>query len=234
MEAFVKVNPHIMPQIVHVGSEQTPVVIIDDFVEDTTKIKEYACTKAEFSVVENSYYPGVRAQLPKQYVIDMLQPIYKQLYRLYQLPKHLRLRPQDIFFSLVATPQNELHPLQSIPHFDTPRPFYFALIHYLDDNEHGGTALFKHKETGFERISPERVEDYLSSASEEQQQHAASGYPRIDSPHYQAIHHIDYKPNRIVIYPGNILHSGVINPEKDVSHDPISGRLTANIFFEFN
>ncbi|MGY0650046.1 MAG: DUF6445 family protein, partial [Paraglaciecola chathamensis] len=44
---------------------------------------------------------------------------------------------------------------------------------------------------------------------------------------------VDYRPNRLVIYPGNLLHSGLIIPDRDISADPTEGRLTANIFIEF-
>ena len=46
-------------------------------------------------------------------------------------------------------------------------------------------------------------------------------------------HRIDYRPNRLVVYPGCLLHSGLVNPVIDVDSNPRTGRLTANIFVDF-
>ena len=37
-------------------------------------------------------------------------------------------------------------------------------------------------------------------------------------------------PDRLVIYQGSLLHSGIIPPGMSFSADPREGRLTANIF----
>jgi hypothetical protein len=46
-------------------------------------------------------------------------------------------------------------------------------------------------------------------------------------------HQIEYRPNRLVIYPGNLLHSTIVNPQTDIDANPSSGRLTTNIFINF-
>jgi hypothetical protein len=33
------------------------------------------------------------------------------------------------------------------------------------------------------------------------------------------------------MYPGYLLHSGLIDPSRDIATDPARGRLTANLFF---
>ena len=51
--------------------------------------------------------------------------------------------------------------------------------------------------------------------------------------HFELYSHIEYKPNRLVAYPGCLLHSGLVNPKHDINPDPRTGRLTANIFVDF-
>jgi hypothetical protein len=50
---------------------------------------------------------------------------------------------------------------------------------------------------------------------------------------YELYHRIEYRPNRLVVYPGCLLHSGLVNPAVDINPDPRTGRLTANIFVDF-
>ena len=52
--------------------------------------------------------------------------------------------------------------------------------------------------------------------------------------HFELIHKVDYKPNRLVIYPATILHSAFIDdPKRDVCSNPKIGRLSANFFIDF-
>lgn len=39
--------------------------------------------------------------------------------------------------------------------------------------------------------------------------------------------------NRLVVYPGSLLHSACINPGIGISADPRRGRLTVNTFFDY-
>jgi hypothetical protein len=61
----------------------------------------------------------------------------------------------------------------------------------------------------------------------------AEKYINASDDHYELIGEVEYRPNRMVIYPGNLLHSGLIQPDRDINDDPASGRLTANLFLYF-
>jgi len=61
----------------------------------------------------------------------------------------------------------------------------------------------------------------------------AAQYITSSTDHYELIDEIEYAANRMVIYPGNLLHSGLISPERDINPDPSRGRLTANLFIDF-
>ena len=69
----LNVNPQMRLQILKVGNENTPIMIIDDFLLDTDTIISDACINANFTADKNSFYPGIRALLPRQYTIDVLQ-----------------------------------------------------------------------------------------------------------------------------------------------------------------
>lgn len=233
MSAF-KINTALAPQLLYVGQQQTPVLIIDDLAADLPALLADALT-AEFQSDAHSYYPGVRAMLPRPYVIAVLDAVYQLIYQVYQVPVSRRLKPQDIYYSLISTAEQDLKPLQCLPHFDSTDPYYFALLHYLSPEPHGGTGLFRHQPTGFEKITAATQSGYFQAA----EQHLAKQGPPQQrycvetNDHYELYQKLEYRQNRLVIYPGNLLHSSLVNPATDIAASISNGRLTANIFINF-
>lgn len=232
---LLTVNPNIEIKVELIGLEQTPVLIIDDFAQQVSNIESDACLQAKFSQDKQSYYPGARAPLPREYMIPTLQAIYLQICEIYKVPTHLNLQPQASYYSLLTFDAKELSLPQRVPHFDTSNPYFFAILHYLQDGEHGPTGFFREKQTGFERITDARVERYLQVTNEYIQR---EGEPPLEyftcsNGQYELYHQIAYQANRLVIYPGNLLHSTLVNPDTDLNADPKYGRLTANLFIDY-
>lgn len=231
----MEVNQNIQPQIINVGKDNIPVIIIDDFAVSTADIIIDACQNTTFEGVENSHYPGVRSQLPKPYVIAVLQAIYQLIAKVYKVPLQLQLQPQEIYYSLITYLESELSLIQRMPHFDTSRHYYFAVLHYLNNGSHGNTGLFRHVPTQLERVEDNNVNNYLTAAQTYIDQHGEppQTYFTGSDEHFELYHEIEYRPNRLVIYPGHLLHSIIVCPEKDIDANPETGRLTANMFIEF-
>jgi len=59
---------------------------------------------------------------------------------------------------------------------------------------------------------------------------AGSGYITGSDSFYEQIGAVEAVPDRLVIYQGSLLHSGIIPDGMTFSADPREGRLTANIF----
>ncbi|MBW8841445.1 MAG: hypothetical protein JF608_06485, partial [Sphingomonadales bacterium] len=59
-----------------------------------------------------------------------------------------------------------------------------------------------------------------------------SGYTFGSNEHYEQIGQIEGVRDRLAIYRGSMLHSGIIPPDMAFSADPRAGRLTANIFIK--
>jgi len=232
---LLMINPEMTVKKIQVGNEKTVVIVIDDFALDLNQLSTHARTAAKFTQDKNSFYPGIRAPLPREYVVTMLQAVYQPLYTIYNIPKYKQLKPLDIFYSLITTPEKALSLPQRIPHFDTSRPYYFAATHFINASSHGGTGIFKHKPTGYERINDNRVAQYLTALNGmiDKGRTPKSRYITQSNGQFELIEKIDYKENRLVIYPGNLLHSALISSENDVNDSPKSGRLTTNTFFEF-
>ena len=218
-----------------VGNENTTVMVIDDVVVSTDELRKLACTDSNFVWDRRFSYPGVGAQVPDAYVDVVAPEVVALLKEAYDIPNHLEPRIVRRLFSLVTTPAEDLGPLQRVPHFDSLDEFYFATVHYLAPGEFAGTGIFRHRPTGFERVSQNRYAKYVQAAESHMKANGMppAAYIRSSDEHYELIEELEYRSNRLVIYPGNLLHSGLIEPDRDLSWDPATGRLTANLFIDF-
>jgi len=83
-------------------------------------------------------------------------------------------------------------------------------------------------------LEPRRSEFFESSRAF-MEEHGPPPQKYIDGSnnHYELYERIEYKPNRLVVYPGSLLHSGLVDPAIDINPNPRTGRLTANIFVDF-
>ena len=235
-ETIFQVNRQSTLQVQAVGKEQTPVIIIDDFAVDTCGIIDYACDTANFGDDSTAAYPGVRAPLAREHMIAQLDALYPLLCRVYAVPDNLQMRPVNAVYSLLTTPEEDLRILQRVPHIDSSKPYYVAITHYLSSGQFGGTGLYRHKPTGFETITEDRFAAYVESGDAFLAKHG-DPEPRYfggSDDHYELFDCIDYRPNRLVAYPGYLLHSGLVDPARDINPDPRTGRLTSNVFVDFS
>jgi hypothetical protein len=232
----IQVNPRASLQVLNVGIEKTPVIVIDDFAVDITQVIEYACSDVGYGPDSTSAYPGIRGNLPRSYVRVVLNRIYRLLFQIFAVPASLGMRTVNTVYSLIATPENELSPAQCVPHFDSNGANYVAVLHYLNPGDFCDTGLFRHRPTGFEKVLESRREAFFASsrAFVEANGPPEQGYLTCSDDHFELYEQIEYKQNRLVAYPGCLLHSGLVNPAVDINPDPRTGRLTANIFVDFS
>lgn len=234
-EIAFSVSPSASLDVQNVGQTGTPVTIIDDFGRDLAPLIEYACDSVEYGPDATSKYPGLRARLPKFYTREVMKQIYRLLFSVYSIPADLGMKAVNAAYSLIATPESELQPCQCRPHFDSHHPHFLAIIHYLNDGPFCDTGLFRHRETGLERITEDCLDEYDHSRKAYAAVHGQveGAYLKGSNDQYELYHRIEYRPNRLAVYPGCLLHSGLVNPGIDVNSDPRTGRLTANIFVDF-
>ena len=233
--ALALIRPNLSPTIFNVGNEFTPVIMQDDFLLDTKNLIDIAVNFTTFFVERKKAYPGLRADLPPFYLKGVLARTESLMRDVYGVSREYKITGCYGTYSLVSTPEKELNILQRIPHSDSAKSNFFAILLYLNPGTYGGTSFYRHNPTGFERISEERYPYYIEAAKQYMNEKGvpAAEYYRATDGHFNVIGSVEYKPNRLIIYPGNLLHSGIIDPERDVDADPQTGRLTANIFVEF-
>lgn len=232
-------NPAMKVTCLVVGNERIPVLVIDDLSLNYNELIASACENVNhnsaFTAVTGDLYPGVRKPSPANYneQLKALLPILKSSF------SFIGSNEMNVVFSafsIATTPVKKLRPIQMLPHFDTPSANQLAAVHFLCADTHGGTSLYRHKSSGFERITQQRLAPYRAMIKQQaiaQRLHERPRYITSDTTLFEQIATLDAKPNRLIIYPSNALHSGNINPDFGLSSNPSTGRLTISSFLAF-
>lgn len=222
--------PPANPIVHHFGREREPVVQIDGFSGRAAELLAAGRT-AEYRPGGASY-PGIRAWAEPAYLDLRRELMFAVMQRVFGFGQGLRCDVST--FSLVTVPEPELAPRQRIPHYDHAGGEIVAVMHYLLGPETGGTAFYRHRRTGFETITPARESAYNAALAEDEREFGMPPprYHYGDSDSYELIGEIAAAPDRLILYRGRLLHSGVIPDPSALSADPARGRLTINMFLE--
>jgi len=233
MSNDIKIGSDVTAQLLYVGEEKTCVIVCDNVLEDVNAVRDLAISEADFAAESETAYPGRRAELSRSYA-ETVFPLVASLIRdNYSLPDASRAHLNASYFSLVTLAPEELSLQQRIPHFDSANPFYFAAMQYINAGNFGGTSFYSHRPTGFENITVERTDELIKSAqSFIQRSPPPQNYFGDSDEHFLRLATVEHKANRLLIYPGTLLHSGNIRSTADIDSDPATGRLTTNMFVE--
>jgi hypothetical protein len=225
------VNERISVQTHLVGRERQPILVMDDYLRDPEALVRYAASEAPFKPSQ-AMYPGIVAPMPDAYVeglLDVLGPMMGATFGVKVDTAFL----SDSYFAIVTFPPEQLHFRQRLPHVDDYDPGMIAILHYLCDQ--GGTALYRHRATGYESLNQEQnqhmqslvTQDIASKGAIPPQYVSASNRLFEQTASFQA------KFNRLLAYRGSILHSMYVDANTKLDPNPRVGRLTANVFLRF-
>ena len=213
-----------------IGTEASPIVIIDGFAPDPDSL----CAVARQTPLAplGDYYPGVRGRLPAGYLEQVLPLLSPVLRRVYGFDGKVRVLRSLV--SMATSHSSELTLAQRVPHIDGTSGSLIAIIHYLFVGDQGGTAFFRQRSTGIERVSADRHQLFLSAmqADFNRDGEPESGYVGFSSPHFERIGMVEPQYNRAAIYPGNLLHCAALPNDRRLEPSPQSGRLTIATFLE--
>jgi hypothetical protein len=215
-------------QKLSIGREGRPLLVIDQCLSNADVLVEGAAAK--IYVGAPTFYPGVRAKVPlayQQFIFTALGGLMTEMFRPVR-----PLRFTDCHFSLVTTPREKLAYLQRIPHADSLNNNELAFVHYLFRADLGGTAFFRHRQTGFEYVDQARFQEYGRQLEVERTgPHAPpADYIEGDTPLYEQIGIQKGVFNRLIMYRRTTLHSGVIPPDFVPDPNPRTGRLSITGF----
>jgi Family of unknown function (DUF6445) len=212
----------------NLGHEGEPLVVIDQFSGISDQLLQAGYT-ARYQHAGASY-PGIRSWADPSYLDKRRDLMMQIMQHVFGFSKGVRLDAST--YSLVTLDENTLSPLQRIPHYDHSSGEVIAIMHYLQGPETGGTAFYRHRRTGYEAITPERENQYNAGLAEDERTHGMppKRYCYGDSAWFEMIDEVEAQPDRLIVYRGRQLHSGVIPDPASLSAEPQKGRLTINMF----
>ena len=230
----IELSADLSTTLFYVGDEKTCVIVCDNVLKDLGVVRDTASSAVKFEDESSTAYPGKRAEIPDAYAEKVFPLVVSLIRDNYALPKATRGHMHAGYLSVVTTAPEKLSIPQRLPHYDSIQPYFFATTHYINEGDFGGTSFYKHRPTGFEKINADRTDRLVQSAQAFlQQSPPRPEYFDESGDHFQRIGTVDYKPNRLLIYPGALFHSGIIHSPENLNTDPLEGRLTANLFIDF-
>lgn len=211
-----------------VGRERQPLVVIDDAVSDPDRLRRIAA--ATPFTPAGHHYPGLRAPLPPDYLPALMPTIDAALASAFDYRGGAEV--VDASFSIVTTPPDALSVPQRLPHMDAFDQRRIAFVHYLAPHCSDGTALYRHRSTGFETVDEARRHVYFGQVESELRRIGvpAPGYLNGETALFERIDAVEARYNRLVLYRSVLLHSGAISPDAALTADPATGRLTVTAF----
>ena len=232
MDYDFTVNQRFSVQTQHVGRERQPVLILEDFVRDADALVRYATNESRFAPSPLSY-PGVVAPAPAGYVDSLVGALLPVIGATFGVKVETAFL-SDCFFAIATFGPEQLHFGQRLPHVDDFDPGLIAVLHYLCDGTKGGTALYRHRATGYESLTEEQNREVQRvNAPEIAKNPLPPVYPSASTPLYEQTARFDAKFNRLIAYRSRILHSMAVDPNTVLHPEPRTGRLTVNTFLRF-
>ena len=223
------------PELRRVGNTQSPVVVVDEFSGEADEAASIADSMAPFPQVgATNYYPGLRRFIGRDdgaanaYVERLCERSAQFIAGAFDVDGFDLL---EASFSMVTARPSELRFAQRAPHFDSTDQKYFALLHYLRVPQGTGTAFYRQRATGIERVTEANIAMFVTTAEAQSAMLPPdSGYIDGSDQFFEQIGAVEGVVDRLIIYQGSLLHSGIIPTGMNFSADPREGRLTANIF----
>lgn len=226
-------NPHITIQHTQIPNFNASIWIIDDCVDDFDVLLRYINNTAYFNPVgaDGTLFPGMRDNMPKPYY-RVMEGVFS---RLSEHPEGTMFKQHDItkcWLSKVTLTPEQLDVTQTMPHFDSLDANHMAAVHYLQDNNLGGTSFYRYKATDKIQLSHGDKDTILKMIEEvKSSSDSRSGYINDTDTLFEKVFSIEAKPNRLVLYSGNILHSANITTEVSFDKKSPFNRTTINSFF---
>jgi hypothetical protein len=217
-----------------VGNDQQELVRVDNYMQGADALLEDAISRNNFAVAD-SFYPGLRMDITDAYIIQLVRNLQHVIQDFFKLDLR-KIKKAVSKYSIVTFSPENLKLMQRIPHFDAPTRNSLAVIHYLSDAPNSGTSLYRHRKTGFEYIDQLRIGNYtqnLQQQFDDPSKHP-SGYIHESNETYEEIASHNAVYNRLLMYRGSSLHSGIIKPDYNFDPSPETGRLTVTSFIEFS
>ena len=228
-EGMFAFNANATVTSVRVGACPITVTVADSVLLRPKLLAEFALSH-KFGEDGSNLYPGVRALVPAEFSRPFHAWLTRTLHRTGMLEEGCHIYDDASFFSIVNKSRANLLPLQRIPHYDSTAPGVFAAVIYLFDRGNSGTSFYRHRNTGYEKISRDNENNYRTALNRNMKTLGppAREYTNGSNVLFERIHSVESAFNRIVIYSGNVLHAADIDGSLFDSKENSPWRLTVS------
>jgi elongation factor P hydroxylase len=211
-----EVNPDLEANVHVVGPEEIRVVVIDNFYKNPDMVRDLTLS---IPPTENSKImagtPGTRVF--GHYDFETLYPIFRHVFRNVYTELTKDVSDDQIYESVRTTPFcvniNQSVNLPPVtPHIDDRDSMLFAAGIYLNTPEEcsGGTSFYMLN--GKQTITNEDIGQWLKSQGREKfWDHYITDTD--DVPDWELLSVAEMKYNRLVMYPGNVVHTAYMKPD---------------------
>lgn len=215
-------------RVERIGNEGETVAVIDNFAPDPDTLRAKAQALAFADMRTN--YPGIRVSVPPKYFAGLGAVILPTIRNLFDD----RREPSIVasYYSLATTPPRDLALHQRVPHIDRPERNQLAIVHFLTDDDQGGTAFYRHRSTGYETITAARHDHYIATLMADFARHGEPepGYIAGSTAIFEQILAVEPRYNRAIFFRCCQLHSALLANDRTFAARPAEGRLTAVSF----
>jgi hypothetical protein len=230
---LLKINPELTFKIIKLNDIDCSIYVIDDFLLNISNLFEYAKKAAYLSPVgtDGTAYPGMRDAMPMPY-IRLLTKLIENYIVKKPTNKFNKIEAHRSLLSLTTVSESNLSTLQKMTHIDSFQNTEFATVHYLCNKEMGGTSIYKYKPENIIRFNENHhylLNEMKQKVANNSLEH--NGYLQHSTSLFEKNFSIEAKLNRIVIYPGNLLHCANLQEDISINTDIEKDRLTIASFF---
>ncbi len=228
-EGMFAFNPNASVSSVRVGECPIAVTVADNVLLRPQQLAEFGLG-LKFVEDDSNLYPGVRARVPAEFSRPFHAWLTRTLHCAGVLEESSNIHDDASFFSIVNKTRSNLLPLQRIPHYDSTDPRVFAAVIYLFDRANSGTSFYRHRMTGYEKISVDNKDNYRAALNRNMKNIGPPPreYTNGSNALFERTHSVDSAFNRIVIYSGNVLHAADIDGSLFNGNDNCRWRLTVS------
>ena len=211
-----EVNPNLEACVHVIGPEEVRVVVVDNFYKNPDMVRDLTLS---IPPTENAKImagtPGTRVF--GHYDFESLYPIFRHLFRTVYGDLTKNVSDDQIYESVRTTPFcvniNQSVNLPPVtPHIDDRDSMLFAAGIYLNTPEEcqGGTSFYMLN--GKQSITNEDIGQWLKSKGKEKfWDHYITDTDNV--PDWELLSVAEMKYNRLVMYPGNIVHTAYMKPD---------------------
>jgi hypothetical protein len=231
-------NPDLSIKLLNSVHAIQKIIVVENLLKNPQALMDFAAQNSFEPyprLASGKGYPGIRLTPPSDYSFTITEFIKPLIKKEFGIADDIEMHKSECAISLMTTKPEDLGDVQRLPHFDTSNINQFAVLLYLCDQSHGGTAFYRHNATGLEFITPQTCDQYLDTFfAELNDNKPPQEYFSDSSEHFTKIGFLPAAINRMVIYRSCVIHSPyLINTAHSINANPRTGRLTVNTFVAF-